>query len=92
MERPMFQFEHNCLSSRSGTVAAIQPKRIAPTILIAEDGRAGREMTQTLLGWKGYSVLTAADDNSAVEVALKRLPGFDPFGFGMPSVSRTGLA
>jgi len=58
---PMFQFELNRLSSRSGTVAAARPKRNTPTILIAEDSRDGREMLQVLLGLKGYSVLTAAD-------------------------------
>jgi DNA-binding response OmpR family regulator len=70
----MFQFEPNRFSSRSGIVAAFQPKRITPTILIAEDNRDGREMLQVLLGMKGYSVLTAADGKSAVEIALESLP------------------
>jgi two-component system, cell cycle response regulator DivK len=69
----MFQFELNRLSSGSAA-AAVQPKRTTPTILIAEDSRDGREMLEILLGLKGYSVLSAADGQSALELALETLP------------------
>jgi len=86
----MFQVQRNRFTSRSRIVAAAQPKRATPTILIAEDSRDGREMLEVLLGMKGYSVLTAADGNSAVEVALERLPDLVLLDLELPG--RDGLS
>ncbi len=89
---PMFQIELNRLSSRSGRVAAIQPKRITPTILIAEDSRDGREMLQVLLGLKGYSVVTAADGRRALEVALESLPDLILLDLELPGLDGLSVA
>ena len=85
----MLHTELHRLSSPNRSVVTVQSRRIAPTILIAEDSLDGREMLQMLLGLKGYSVITVADGNSAVEVALElfpdlilldlELPGLDGF-------------
>ena len=88
----MFQVELNRLSSRSGTVAAVQPKRSTPTILIAEDSRDGREMLQVLLGLKGYAVLTAADGESALEVALESLPDLILLDLELPGLDGLTVA
>lgn len=86
----MLHLDLDRYSSRDPTVAAAKPKRVSPTILIAEDSRDGREMLQTLLGLKGYSVLTAADGKTAVEVALERLPDLVLLDLGLPG--RDGLS
>jgi len=88
----MYQFELSRLSSRSATIAAVQPKRITPTILIVEDSRDGREMLQVLLGLKGYSVLTAADGKSAVEVALESLPDLIFLDLELPGLDGLSVA
>ena len=82
--------EFHRLSSRNHPVAALQPKRTTPTILIAEDSRDGREMLQVMLGLKGYSVLTAADGCAAVEVALSNVPDLILLDLELPRLD--GLA
>lgn len=88
----MFQFEPNRVSSGRGTVAAVQQKRTTPTILIAEDSRDGREMLQALLSMKGYSVLAAADGNSAVEIALESLPDLVFLDLELPGLDGLSVA
>jgi DNA-binding response OmpR family regulator len=88
----MFQFEPNRVSSTSGTVAAVRPKRTTPTILIAEDSRDGREMLEVFLGMKGYSVLPAADGNQAVELALENLPDLILLDLELPGLDGLSVA
>ena len=59
-------------SSKMVTADALSSWR--PTILIAEDSADSREMMQTLLGTKGYQVVTADDGMNALEVALSSRP------------------
>src|SRR5262245_10448793 len=87
----MFQFELS-RPSRSRPVAAAQPKRTIPTILIAEDSRDGREMLQVLLGLKGYSVLTAADGQRAVELALENSPDLIFLDLELPQLDGLSVA
>jgi CheY-like chemotaxis protein len=90
----MFQIERDRFTSRNRPVgaAAAQPKRITPTILIAEDSRDGREMLQVLLGLKGYSVLAAADGKEAVEVALENLPDLILLDLELPGLDGLSVA
>lgn len=86
----MFQVQRNRSTSRSRIAAAVQLKRATPTILIAEDSRDGREMLEVLLGLKGYLVLTAADGQRAVEVALENFPDLIILDLELPR--RDGLS
>lgn len=88
----MYQTELNRLSSSSRPVAAVQPKRTIPTILIAEDSRDGREMLQVLLDLKGYRVLTAADGCQAVEVALESFPDLILLDLELPGLDGLSVA
>lgn len=49
-------------------------RRPRPTILIAEDSADSLEMMRTLLGFKGYQVLSAQNGLEAVDLALANFP------------------
>lgn len=89
----MFHFDVDRYSSRNPAVATgAKPKRVGPTILVAEDSRDGREMLQVLLGMKGYSILTAADGLRAVEVALESLPDLILLDLELPGLDGLSVA
>ena len=79
-------------SSRNLAVAAAKPKRVRPTILIAEDSRDGREMLQVLLALKGYSVLAAGDGCIAVEIALANSPDLILLDLELPGLDGLSVA
>lgn len=62
------------LAARSSPVRTSPIPRTKPTILIAEDSADGREMMITLLGLKGYEVLSAENGLETLEVALREYP------------------
>jgi CheY-like chemotaxis protein len=88
----MFHIDVDRYSSRNPSVAAAKPKRVRPTILIAEDSRDGREMLQVLLALKGYSVLAAADGYNALEIALANSPDLILLDLELPGLDGLSVA
>jgi DNA-binding response OmpR family regulator len=84
----------NRLSSRNYPVAATaaQPKRVTPTILIAEDSRDSREMLEVLLLLRGYDVLTAEDGPTALQLALANVPSLILLDLGLPKLDGLSVA
>ena len=75
--------------SAPATVRARVP--VPPTILIAEDSADGREMMQTLLGLKGYKVLSVENGVRAVEVALMGRPDLILLDLELPKLDGLGV-
>ena len=88
----MLNFDIDRYSSRNAALAAVKPKRVSPTILIAEDSRDGREMLQVLLGLKGYSVIAADDGCKAVESALANSPDLILLDLELPGLDGLSVA
>jgi CheY-like chemotaxis protein len=65
--------------------------RVTPTILIAEDSADAREMMRTLLGLKGYKVLSVENGVRAVEVALMGRPDLILLDLELPRLDGLGV-
>ena len=59
----------------------------APTILIAEDSRFLRRATELILAKAGYTVLTAADGEEALQIAQSELPQLIILDLMMPRLN-----
>ena len=59
----------------------------APTILIAEDSRFLRRATELILAKAGYTVLTAADGEEALQIAHARMPQLIVLDLMMPRMN-----
>ena len=88
----MFQVELDRFTSRSPIALAVKPRRVPPTILVAEDSEDGREMLQVMLRMKGYSVLGVGDGKEAVEVALMHLPDLVLLDLELPYLDGLSVA
>lgn len=61
-----------------------------PLILIAEDDTDSREMLQLLLEKKGYAIVSAADGQRALDIAVETLPDLVFMDLSLPKLD--GLA
>src|SRR3990172_9034107 len=67
-----------------------RPQARIPTVLIADDMKANRELLAEMLREEGYDIVLAEDGEKALEVLLTKLPDLALLDVLMPG--RTGFA
>jgi DNA-binding response OmpR family regulator len=58
-----------------------------PTVLVVDDNDDTRTMLHTLLAYKGYRVIEAADGEQAIEVTSQENPGLVLLDLGLPRMN-----
>ena len=62
-------------------------RKVATTVLVADDNDDTRQMFQILLAAKGYRVIEAGDGEQAVEVIQHESPGLVLLDLGLPRLN-----
>lgn len=76
---------------RTALAAAKSVQSTAPTVLVADDNEDTRTMFRTLLEYKGYQVIEAADGEEAVEMTSRQNPGLVLLDLGLPRINGLGV-
>jgi PleD family two-component response regulator len=77
-----------CAPQNDGVAPALVADSARLTILVAEDSADSREMMETLLTTKGFTVVAANDGEHALEVASVSLPDLILVDFRLAEVGR----
>jgi CheY-like chemotaxis protein len=78
---------HRAAPSRSTRPQSRERARTRRTILVVDDSADTREMYGSYLGYHGFGVLTAADGDAAVEMALAQQPDVIVMDLAMPRLN-----